>query len=564
MTHVTRTANFNYDYADGLNAADKAAAIAHINALVSTCESDLAVLDSFFGISGEFAGNLLTISIENLQNAQGENYGYYTADEVGSNRIDITPFTGAPDGDAATRALFVAELAEVLMSYRNKNTGIDTWGRGNSMGEGLSLVCSAVVHPEGYYTATVNGGMYGVSIDQWLNSSTRPDWVTHNESTDGNAVSYGCAILFIYYLQSQLGFSFHDIITRAGHTLAQTYTNLTQEADGWTPFITALNAHFPVGGDFNPTSDNLFPFPELATFKAPSKIICGYSAMTYLSIDRTANAEVIVNLTSADPMLVSVPATVTISPKSTIASILVQTTAQLLPFAPRSVNVQASYAGTTLTIQVEVVSPGVANLTVNPGAVICGNGSTGTVTLNLPSKNGSVMVNLISGSPGFATVPAQLTIPQDQPSGTFPIMTPTIQIPFPTAHVEIWAEYASTAAYATLTVEPKIIVGILDSLTISPAMVHGGSVTRGRVALVQAVPTDTLVGLAAVEPGTHIPRPGSESSIASTPPSVTIHAGEIGADFLITTRTVLPSTRHEATIVAGAVVTKYAVLTIEG
>ena len=557
MTNVTQTTNFSYNYADSLNAADKAAAIAHANALAETCENDLVVLESMFGVSGGFGpSNRVTIVIDTIAGL-GENFGYR-----GDNKINIVPFTGYSDGDAATRAVFVAEMAEILMDYRNQKTEVTTWIANNSMGEALSTVCEATLHPEGYYTATVNGG-YGVRIDQWLNSP-RADWVDHIEDTDRNFVSFGCGILFIYYLQSQLGFSLHDIITKAGNTLAKTYTNLTGNADGWTPFITSLNAHFPVGATFNPVSDNLFPLPDLATFYSPNKITCGYSSTTRVSIDKPANAEVIIQLASDDSALVTVPSTVTVPIGSTFTSVLVQTTAIPLPFAPKFVNIHASYAGKSLPASVEVVPPAISKVALSPDMVVSGDSSIAIVTLDHPSLSGPVMVDLISSAPGFATVPAQLTIPQNHPAWFVIVSTPQIQIPFTTAHAEIWASYSGTSAFATLTVEPKVIAGILNSLSVLPSTIQGGSVSHGTVTLVQAVPTDTLVGLAAVEPGTHFPLPGSESTVASVPPSVTIPAGRTSAGFLITTRRSLSSTSQKATIMAGAVVTKYVELTVTG
>ncbi len=557
MANVTQTTNFSYNYADGLNAADKAAAIAHANALAETCENDLVVLESMFGVSGGFGpSNRVTIVIDTIDGL-GDNFGYR-----GDNKINIVPFTDYSDGDAATRAVFVAEMAEILMDYRNQKTGVTTWVANNSMGEALSTVCEATLHPEGYYTATVNGG-YGVRIDQWLNSP-RADWVNHNENTDRNFASFGCGILFIYYLQSQLGFSMHDIITKAGNTLAKTYTNLTGNADGWTPFITSLNAHFPVGTTFNPVSDNLFPFPNLATFYSPNKITCGYSATTLISIDKPAKAEVIIQLASDDSALVSVPSTVTIPIGSLVTSVLMQAAPIPLPFSPKFVNVHASYAGKSLPTSVEVVPPAVSKVALSPDTVVCGNSSIAIVTLDHPSKSGPVLVDLISSAPGFATVPAQLTIPENHPSWFVIVSTPQIQIPFTTAHAEIWASYSGTSANATLTVEPKVIAGILSSLSVLPATIQGGNVSHGTVTLVQAVPTDTLVGLAAVEPGTHFPLPGSESSVASVPPSVTIPAGRTSAGFLISTKRSLSSTSRKATIIAGAVVTKYVELTVTG
>ncbi|HYX51114.1 MAG TPA: hypothetical protein VE843_15310, partial [Ktedonobacteraceae bacterium] len=129
MANVTQTTNFSYNYADSLNATDKVAAIAHANALAETCENDLVVLQNMFGVSGGFGpSNRVTIVIDNIDGL-GNNFGY-----TGDNKINIVPFTGFSDGDAATRAVFVAEMAEILMDYRNQKTGVTTWLAGNSMG----------------------------------------------------------------------------------------------------------------------------------------------------------------------------------------------------------------------------------------------------------------------------------------------------------------------------------------------------------------------------------------------------------------------------------------------
>jgi hypothetical protein len=37
-------------------------------------------------------------------------------------------------------------------------------------------------------------------VNTWMQSSKRPDFISKNQTTDGNATSSGCAMLFIYYL----------------------------------------------------------------------------------------------------------------------------------------------------------------------------------------------------------------------------------------------------------------------------------------------------------------------------------------------------------------------------
>jgi hypothetical protein len=162
-----------------------------------------------------------------------------------------------------------------------------------------------------------------------------------------------------------------------------------------------------------------------------------------------------------------------------------------------------------------------------------------------------------------------LTIPQDSPSATVVITTPDLYCESGIA--EITAVYLSgtdseSSASAQLKVKPRVLHGALASLTLFPSTVTGGLPSRGRITLTEAAPTDTLVGLAAVEPGTGLlPLPGQESSVASIdPPSFTIPAGSTTAMFTISTKKIPPGTgpRHTATILAGTCNTKFAILTV--
>jgi len=561
LQSVTQTANFDYLYLDAfLTPADKTAAIDRALALASTCEADLAVLEEYFevGNQGFAPANRVSIVVTTIigPTAFGSNRGY------DSNVIFLVPFTGKADGDAAARAVFVAEMAEIMMDYRNQQTGTDTWVPSNSMGEALSTVCEAMIHPEGYYTATVNGGTR-VRITQWLNSPTRPDWVTQVEATDKNFVSFGCGIVFIYYMHSQLGFPLGDIITRAGATLAETYANLTGAPTGWEIFIELINAHFPKGTTYHPISDDVFPLPELRTFYDPNPITAGYGGTTQVSADISGKTELVIHLSSDDPALVTVPSSVTIPIGAVSTSVPLQAGVMATPFSMKTTQVRAAYGNESLPITVEIVSPTVASLELSPTAVVCGASSTGTILLDVPSLLGDVVVELTCGAPGFATVPARVPIPQGANSATFLVTTPSILIPFASAHAEVVAMYAGTFVTATLTVESQVVAGIIDSLTLLQPVVVGGETSHGRVTLIEAVPKATVVGLTAVESGGLFPVPENASSVVSVPSLITIPAGRTTAEFPITTKALTPpTTKRTATIIAFAVDAKYEMLTI--
>ena len=89
----------------------------------------------------------------------------------------------------------------------------------------------------------------------WLDTSvsptaakpSRPDFVNKTEASDGNFVSFGCALLFLYYLRSQLGFSMKAIISEAASTLEGVYANVTKDHGAFPIFANLLERAFPSG-----------------------------------------------------------------------------------------------------------------------------------------------------------------------------------------------------------------------------------------------------------------------------------------------------------------------------
>ena len=90
----------------------------------------------------------------------------------------------------------------------------------------------------------------------------RQDWVSqtfkgeNGVHGDADPFSYGCAIVFIYYLKSQLGYSMAQIVQAAGNTLEKRYQSLTGKTNGYAPFKALLHEYYP--GSPPPVYD-LFP-----------------------------------------------------------------------------------------------------------------------------------------------------------------------------------------------------------------------------------------------------------------------------------------------------------------
>lgn len=168
-----------------------------------------------------------------------------------------------PAGGPATlvRYLLVSEMVEQFM--RAQGRGWFGQGTEGSQGEGLSRFLGA------HFLAV--GGLGGVpagfaNSDVWLISS-RADFVNDIRGTDdGPDDVTGCALLFIYYLFAQLGFSVEAIVAAGAATLAGVYANLTGDSiDPFPDFKQVVDDRYPPGnpatiGGANP--DNPFPLPS--------------------------------------------------------------------------------------------------------------------------------------------------------------------------------------------------------------------------------------------------------------------------------------------------------------
>lgn len=253
ITTLGQTANFVINYLDSPTLPN---AKRRAQALLDNVESDFSTMMDWFGLESSIFGNANRVTVQVQTDSLARNYGYQTGGKTFIS-VDSQEGAGTDVGDDAVLALFIAEFSEVLMSYRAANKS-GKWSASNSSGEGLSVFCAGLMHPNGYY-----GAGLGPRVNTWFTSNTRDDsahnWITSNEATDKDADSYSCALLFIYYLYSQLGFSIRDIVVKGGDTLADTYNNLTAATSGDTAFKSLLDNYFPVGKIGNLASDDPFP-----------------------------------------------------------------------------------------------------------------------------------------------------------------------------------------------------------------------------------------------------------------------------------------------------------------
>jgi len=184
-----------------------------------------------------------------------------------------------------------------------------------------------------------------------------------------------------------------------------------------------------------------------------------------------------------------------------------------------------------------------ATVTVAPDTVVGGATATGTVTLDAPAAATGVVVTLASNN-ASATVPASITVPAGQSTGTFPITT----LASPKQILAtITATINGAASTTSLTINP---IG-LTSVAANPTGLVGGVSAQGTVTLTGPAP----------EKGTKVSL-SSSSGAVGVPGSILVPAGQASVTFNISTKKVAAKTEATITASLGYVATT-ATMTVE-
>jgi hypothetical protein len=141
-----------------------------------------------------------------------------------------------------------------------------------------------------------------------------------------------------------------------------------------------------------------------------------------VTLDVPAPADTAVTLVSDDSSAFNVsPGSVTV-PAGSKTAFFGATAATTNPLVTVTASLGTSSAQDTAEVNALSPTPDVATLTIQPNSVSVGATPIGTVTLNCEAPAGGTSVSLSSDFAGV-TVPASVTVPQDQLSVTFPIGT---------------------------------------------------------------------------------------------------------------------------------------------
>lgn len=138
----------------------------------------------------------------------------------------------------------------------------------------------------------------------------------------------------------------------------------------------------------------------------------------------------VINLSSDNPAVLTLPSSVTIPQGSSFANFPVNTS---VVTNNSSVSIKAILGYTTKNISVTVLPgdqtiPVLLSVSVSPDTVLGGGSLTGTVNLNIPSPTGVTSVSLYSTSPDLVIVPDNVIVPTGATSANFSIQTTNVMI----------------------------------------------------------------------------------------------------------------------------------------
>lgn len=220
--HFGSTPNFTVDTEDkfwsGLTNSEQANITANANYLIGQMEAAFATTTGWFATpSGKFgSANPQKILLDRNFDGGGTNNGYGKPIYIDPQQDNATIATAGP----IVSMVWMNEWSEVLMSLTGR------WNAVDSSGEGLSQYCGLELFREGHYDY-YNSANNQIWVENWLNgeigtNAARSDWVNttftggtfggQHVNGDGDPVSFGCALAFLYYLTVQLTSKFREVV----------------------------------------------------------------------------------------------------------------------------------------------------------------------------------------------------------------------------------------------------------------------------------------------------------------------------------------------------------------
>lgn len=256
---------------------------------------------------------------------------------------------------------------------------------------------------------------------------------------------------------------------------------------------------------------------------SPTSLAGGMTSTGTVTISAAApTGGVTINLTNSNPLIASVPATVTVLQGQTTGTFTV-TANSVTTVGTATIGgfMGGQSASANLTVK-----PWLSSLKLTPGSILGGASATGTVTLMIAAPAGGLIVNLASSDTSVATVPANVTVATGASSATFPV---TAALVTSVKSAVITANYGPNSKTATINVNPSSVD--IKTLTVSPTSVIGGyGIAYGVITLTSKAP-----------PGGANVSLQSNNAAAAVPDSILIPEGKTNGKFQIATSAVTTS-----------------------
>ena len=226
----------------------------------------------------------------------------------------------------------------------------------------------------------------------------------------------------------------------------------------------------------------------------------------------------VVHLSSSNPLVAAVPASVTVAPGQCQQIFTVPTSAV------------ATISGVDFTAQrnafdqkkasIAVLPPVLGGMSCPPTPFVGGTYVPCSVLLiGRVAPGATVVVALTSTNPEIVTIPANVTLVSGAESQTFDVITKPVANP---ASVTISGSYRGVTKTGSLQVKPPAV----QSVALTPTSVEGGLPVVARV---------TLSGVAPAPFGASVQLASSNPGIAAMPPSVRVQDGKRTADVTVNT-----------------------------
>jgi sugar lactone lactonase YvrE len=190
----------------------------------------------------------------------------------------------------------------------------------------------------------------------------------------------------------------------------------------------------------------------------------------------------------------------------------------------RTVIITATSNGVVVSASVQLYIPTIKTFTIYPNQILGGTNSIGTITLKGNAGSPGIQLDLSTNTSNI-NIPSNVTVPTNNSSVDFPITT------VPVDSINVYNISASINSFTrdTLTNTITLLPTSVQTFTISPHTVQGGTIIQGTITLTQPAPPTSNINVLLSSP---------DSTTINIPPFVTILANQSQTTFNMSTNPV--------------------------